>query len=61
MYTDFLVHVNVILKLQKICTLIFGSCKRHSEVTEDMYTDFLVHVNVILKLQKICSLIFWFM
>ena len=32
----------------------FGSCERHSELTEEMYIP-LVHVNVILNLQKRCT------
>ena len=70
-----LVHVNVILNLQKRCTSLwfmwtsfwtyrrdappFGSCERHSRLTEKMYIP-LVHVNVILDIQKRCTSL-WFM
>ena len=70
-----LVHVNVILNLQKRCSSLwfmwtsfwtyrrsahpFGSCERHSELAEEMYIPF-VHVNVIPNLQKRCSSL-WFM
>ena len=70
-----LVHVGVILHLQKRCTCLwfmwasfytyrrgvhaFGSCGRHSTPTEEVYMP-LVHVGVILHLQKRCTCL-WFM